>query len=160
MRIRNTRRRARDKDNLKMTAMIDIVFLLLIFFVMTFKVLAPEGDFNVKMRQKPGPGESPPGEMPPLVVQLCAGQGGRLAGIRLGQRELANFDELHQQIRGLVRDHAGPGSADAAPEVELACDYDLDFEHVVAAITAVSGYVADDNRSIVTLTDKIRLSSR
>ncbi len=51
MKIRNTQRPARDKDDLKMTAMIDIVFLLLIFFVMTFKVLAPEGDFNVKMPQ-------------------------------------------------------------------------------------------------------------
>ena len=32
-----------------MTPMIDIVFNLLIFFVMTFKITAPEGDFNVKM---------------------------------------------------------------------------------------------------------------
>ena len=160
MKIRHTRRPAGDKDDLKMTAMIDIVFLLLIFFVMTFKVLAPEGDFNVKMPQKAGPGESPPGELPPLVVQLRAGQGGRLAAIRFGDRELASFDELHRQIRPLVRDDAGPGSAGARAEVELECDYDLHFEHVIGAITAVSGYVADDNRSIVTLIDNIRLSSR
>ncbi len=32
-----------------MTSMIDIVFLLLIFFITTFKIGAQEGDFNVKM---------------------------------------------------------------------------------------------------------------
>ena len=160
MKIRNTQRPARDKGDLKMTAMIDIVFLLLVFFVMTFKVLAPEGDFNVKMPQKAAPAKLPSGDLPPLVVQLRAGQGGRLAAIRLGDRDLSSFDELHHQVRRLVRDHAGPGSAGAATEVELECDYDLHLEHVMGAITAVSGYVADDNRSIVTLIDNVRLSSR
>jgi len=160
MRIRNTQRPAGDKDNLKMTAMIDIVFLLLIFFVMTFKVLAPEGDFSVKMPQKPGPGKLPPGDLPPLVVELRAGQGGRLTAIRFGERDLSDFDELHHQIRRLVRDHAGPGSVAAAAEVELVCDYDLHFEHVIDAMTAISGYVADDGRSIVRLIENVKLSSK
>ncbi len=34
---------------LQLTSMIDVVFLLLIFFVMTFKIAAQEGDFSVKM---------------------------------------------------------------------------------------------------------------
>ncbi|MFY7967519.1 MAG: ExbD/TolR family protein, partial [Pirellulaceae bacterium] len=37
------------KAELQMTSMIDIVFLLLIFFITTFKIAAQEGDFNVKM---------------------------------------------------------------------------------------------------------------
>ena len=48
MKIRNTGR-GEQETNLQMTAMIDIVFLLLVFFVMTFKIIAPEGDFNIKM---------------------------------------------------------------------------------------------------------------
>ena len=32
-----------------MTSMIDIVFLLLVFFVMTFKIVELEGDFSVRM---------------------------------------------------------------------------------------------------------------
>ena len=32
-----------------MTSMIDIVFLLLIFFVMTFKIVELEGDFSVRI---------------------------------------------------------------------------------------------------------------
>ena len=38
-----------EEIKLNMTAMIDIVFQLLVFFIMTFKVVALEGDFNVKM---------------------------------------------------------------------------------------------------------------
>ena len=38
-----------EKIELQMTPMIDIVFQLLIFFIMTFKIVAQEGDFNIKM---------------------------------------------------------------------------------------------------------------
>ena len=47
-------RYGRDSNNdeevtLNMTAMIDIVFQLLVFFIMTFKVVTLEGDFDIKM---------------------------------------------------------------------------------------------------------------
>ncbi len=32
-----------------MTPMIDVVFQLLIFFMLTLKIIAPEGDFNINM---------------------------------------------------------------------------------------------------------------
>ena len=47
MKIRN--REEAQKNELNMTSMIDIVFLLLIFFVMTFKIVELEGDFSVRM---------------------------------------------------------------------------------------------------------------
>ena len=47
MRIRHVS--APQKIELQMTPMIDIVFQLLVFFVMTFKIAAMEGDFNIKM---------------------------------------------------------------------------------------------------------------
>ncbi|MFN5707892.1 MAG: ExbD/TolR family protein, partial [Planctomycetota bacterium] len=43
------RRKKADELKINMTAMIDIVFQLLIFFILTFKVSALEGDFEVKM---------------------------------------------------------------------------------------------------------------
>ena len=46
MHARNTGRRHVGKARLLMTPMIDVVFLLLIFFIMTFKIVAPEGDFQ------------------------------------------------------------------------------------------------------------------
>ena len=43
------RTRTRDKFELQMTPMIDVVFLLLIFFMLTFKITIPEGNFNINM---------------------------------------------------------------------------------------------------------------
>lgn len=39
----------KEEIKLQMTAMIDIVFQLLVFFIMTFKITALEGDFQVNM---------------------------------------------------------------------------------------------------------------
>ena len=45
--------RGYDKENeeikLSMTPMIDIVFQLLVFFIMTYKVTTMEGDYNIRM---------------------------------------------------------------------------------------------------------------
>jgi biopolymer transport protein ExbD len=41
--------RSNEKVEMQLTSMIDIIFLLLIFFVMTFKIAAQEGDFNIRM---------------------------------------------------------------------------------------------------------------
>ena len=48
MKIRNTDGKG-EKIELQMTPMIDIVFQLLVFFIMTFKIVAMEGDFNIRM---------------------------------------------------------------------------------------------------------------
>ena len=37
------------KVEMQMTPMIDIVFQLLTFFIMSFKIVAAEGDFDIKM---------------------------------------------------------------------------------------------------------------
>ena len=49
MRIRGGQEK--EEIKLQMTAMIDIVFQLLVFFIMTFKITALEGDFQVNMPQ-------------------------------------------------------------------------------------------------------------
>ena len=41
--------KAPDKIDINMTPMIDVVFQLMAFFLMTFKVAATEGDFNLKL---------------------------------------------------------------------------------------------------------------
>ena len=53
---------------------------------------------------------------------------------------------------------ADAGGPSASPEVELDCDFDLEFKNVIAAITAISGYVSDDGHSIVTLVEKIKFA--
>ena len=42
-------RKQQEKLETNMSAMIDVVFQLLIFFMLTLKLIEPEGDFNINM---------------------------------------------------------------------------------------------------------------
>jgi biopolymer transport protein ExbD len=159
MRVRNVQRYGEEKIELQMTPMIDIVFLLLIFFLLTFEIVSPEGDFNIKMPlAAPSPSEVPPDGLPPATLTLLANDNGVLRGMLLGQRTIADRQELRREIRAMIDDAGGPGSVGAAAtEVELDCDYQLRYEHVIDAISDVSGYIAQDGR-IVKLIEKIKFS--
>ena len=77
-----------EEIRLPMTPMIDIIFQLLVFFALTFKIAAAEGDFNIRMPLA-APSASPidPDQLPPMKVRLVAGPGGELAAIRFGDRD-------------------------------------------------------------------------
>jgi len=137
-----------------MTPMIDIVFQLLVFFIMTFRIIAPEGDFSIKMPQI-APGKPIAEETRlPLTVRLHGDSQGQLTGIALNRRPLESFRDLNLQVRAITGDDTSPGRH-CDTEVELDCDHQLNFEHVVDAITALSGYVGADGR-IVKVIEKIR----
>jgi biopolymer transport protein ExbD len=152
------RRPRSDKIDIQMTPMIDIVFQLLTFFIMSFKIQAVEGDFSVKMPlAAPSAGKPDDVQLPPIRVRLAAGQGGELASIKMGERSLPNFAALHNEIIGIVGRDTGPGTIAEQAEVEFDCDYDLRYEHVISAISAVSGYI-DNNQRIVKLIEKIKFA--
>ncbi len=147
---------------LQMTPMIDIVFQLLVFFIMTFKIVSQEGDFNIKMPLA-APQEGNPEEqdtVPPIKLRLRAGANGGLAGITMndsitiGLNDGDHWQNLQNRIIGVVGDEGGPSQQEA--EVELDCDYNLRYVHVIEAITAVSGYIQDDE--IVHLVEKIKFA--
>ncbi len=156
MKVRN--QNDAEKIELQMTPMIDIVFQLLIFFIMTFKIISLEGDFNIKMPSSaPSQGAPDEDQLPPMKLRLKASSEGKLASIRLNDREFQSLDELHEHILSLVGTDSGPGAALEGAEVELDCDYNLEYSNVVAAITAVSGKVESD-RSIRKLVEKIKFA--
>jgi biopolymer transport protein ExbD len=133
-----------DKIELQMTPMIDIVFQLNIFFLFTFKIILPEGDFNIRMPAAAAARAIEVSEALPMTVVLKAGPNGELADLRLNSRSFGNgrdvFARLHQQIRGMVNDAGGPGTA-ADLEVEIDADYDLHYYYTYTAIDALTGYV-------------------
>jgi len=159
MRVRNVQRYSDEGVEVPMTPMIDIVFQLLAFFVMTFKISAPEGDFNIKMPlAAPSVGKPDESQLPPTKITLRSDDNGVLTGMILGNRAIKGRGELRREIRAMVNDAGGPGSPGAlAAEVELDCDYQLRFEYVIDAITDISGYVTEDGR-IVKLIEKIKFS--
>lgn len=73
MRIRRDKSGS-ENPALPMTSMIDIVFPLLVFFVMTFKIAALEGDFSIHMAA----GDGPAATNLPLKLRMKADVDGNL----------------------------------------------------------------------------------
>ena len=151
MKIR--RRGTVDKVEQQMTPMIDIVFQLLTFFLMSFRIATQEGDFNIKMPLAGG-GGPPTDPLPPIKIRLTAAPGGALSGIQIGERPLGSFGALHDEVMAIV---GGNTQMASQVEVELDCDYGLKYENVVHAITAVSGHL-DDAGHLVKLVEKIKFA--
>jgi len=133
-----------------MTPMIDIVFQLLIFFLLTFRIVSMEGDFNIKMPRAANPTVQP--IMLPMVVRLEANARGDVAAISLNDTRFTSYEALRNHIVGMLGTDA---EMRESAEVEFDCDYHLRYEETVRAVTAVSGYIGDDGKP-VTLVEKIR----
>ncbi|MFN9591117.1 MAG: ExbD/TolR family protein, partial [Pirellulaceae bacterium] len=142
---------------LQMTSMIDIVFLLLIFFITTFKIAAQEGDFNVKMPLSGAGGAPTDLTQLPIKLRMKADANGQLADISVN--DTISFGQDWAKVRAyivqLMGDSAGPSEEDG-PEVEIDLDYNLRYVHVVEAITAVTGY--RQGNDVVRLVDRIKFA--
>ena len=156
------RKEVRDeKIEVPMTPMIDIVFQLLVFFIMTFKIVLPEGDFNIRMPPPASQTSQTPEDIPALPLVMTSNDQGQLTSLRLGERDFKSdgnvsaFEKLRIHVAGLAEDDAGPDTA-VDQEIELVCDYELNYKYVIEAITAVSGYIKDGQR--YKLIEKIRFA--
>jgi biopolymer transport protein ExbD len=131
----------RPRTELQMTSMIDVVFLLLIFFMLNFKVVEQEGDFSVRMPLAAAAAGQPDDDIQlPLTLRMQAGADGRLARLQLNDIDLGtDFNRLRTTVLSLVGDQRGARGQDSGPELEIDTDYNLRYEHVIDAITAVSG---------------------
>lgn len=155
---------APDVPKLQMTPMIDIVFNLLAFFIITFKIPTVEGDFNIKMPVNAQSTQSMSmEELTPIEITLKAGPSGELTGILFGSKPLGTdmkrlraevFDYLEMDVTGTLR-HSRDDSENQ--EVEFDCDEALHYGYLMDAITAVTGYVNDENQ-IVKLIEKIKFT--
>jgi biopolymer transport protein ExbD len=130
-----------EKINIDMTPMIDVVFQLLIFFMLTLKLRADEGDFSINMPL--GESQAETEQMPDLKVRLIANPDGTLAALQFGRRNLGVGDrayaELNRQVLNVIGRPGSSLSSDIAVEIDP--DYELHYSEVMKAITAVSGRV-------------------
>jgi len=101
--------------------------------VMTFRIIIPEGDFNIRM--------SPMGQAPAAVidtdslqVRLIADAEGSLAAIQLNGEEIDGFDLLRQRVSAI-------SVMNPDLEVTLFPDEHLRYEYVIRAVTAVNGEI-------------------
>lgn len=144
MKIRN-RNAAPEKIEMQMSSMIDVVFQLLIFFMLTLKIVEAEGDFNINMPLgRPDTSSSIDADLPVMKVRLLADANGELAELRFNNQPLGAgpkaFDLLNQKIGEAVNRliAAGPSNVDKQ-EVEIDPDYNLNYGYIMSAISACSG---------------------
>lgn len=154
MKIRN--KQEADKQELNMTSMIDIVFLLLVFFVMTFKIVEMEGDFSIRMPLAGSNNSVSESLDLPLKLRLRATPEGELASMALGENNLGvDFTALRSAVLQQVGTGA-PAEGEDGPEIEIDTDYNLQYGYVIQAITAVSGYKNGDQ--VVKLIEKVKFA--
>lgn len=160
---KNRREQQRDQADddrlaLQMTPMIDVVFLLLVFFLLTFKITVQEGDFEVRMPQHPSAGPIDHTLQPPIRVSLAATDRGDLQSISFGHKPVGNFQNLRQEVQAYLAAAAAVQSPAAETEVVIQCDFGLRYEYVIDAITAVTGYQKDGQ--LVQMIGKVRLEKQ
>ena len=135
-----------ERPKINMTPMIDVVFLLLIFFVLTFRIIIPEGDFPVRMSPM-GLAQAAVPDTDSVQVRLFADADGSLSAIQLNGEGIENFDFLRKSVLEISLENPDL-------EVELFPDENLHYEYVIRAITAVNGEILDGQ--VRTISDKIK----
>ena len=149
-----------EEIKLNMTAMIDIVFQLLVFFIMTFKVVAMEGDFDVKMPlASTDPEQSMDEVFPDLIsVKILAGTNGNINSIIVDDNDTFSDENMYKNLTTLVEERiAAEGDPEKAAETEVEFDiaYGLKYRYTVQAIESVSGRILPDG-SVKKLIQKVK----
>ncbi len=141
MKIRSGRGGETGKIEVQMAPMIDVVFQLLIFFMLTLKIIQPEGHFDINMPI--GQSVAPVDSVQDIKVRLTANADGSLEGVYFGQNPLGNdspacFQRLNDHIAGLVGPE-GRFADDIVVEIDAA--YNLDYEYTVKAVSSCLGRI-------------------
>ena len=149
---------ASSKVEIPMAPMIDIVFQLLIFFMLNLKIVAPEGDFKINLPRSGGPSEI---HDISLKVGLRSDPQGHLTQVTLAGRDLgsddAAFERLNQEILRII---GQPGSLIGRElEVELDADYETQHQYVVKAISRCTGRFDPQTNSVTRYVERVKFAS-
>jgi|GEM_PF-90341 len=150
MKFRNTYSQD-DEIEVQMAPMIDVVFQLLIFFMLSLKIISPEGDFSINMPLGPAKATDNTEIQPvKLILSMKADSNGVLREMRLGntpfpipaaenptQAEDAVFRSLNGFIGNFMAKQEQGQSKDI--ELEIRADYNLFSKYTLKAVDACSG---------------------
>lgn len=143
------RQKADDSQvKVEMSAMIDIVFQLLIFFMLNLKIVADEGDFDINMPIGQSSSMASPEPKVEYKVRLLADANGNLADIRVGDVSMGNeIPGSFQRLNNSVQQWASSGGSYSDDlEVEIDADYALHYQYIIKAVSACTGYVQGDQK--------------
>lgn len=148
------------KVEIPMAPMIDIVFQLLIFFMLNLKIVAPEGNFNINLPVS-APSNAPSEvNLPDIKVGLRSDRDGNLVQLTLGGNNLGNdnaaFDRLNAEVLKIIGRPGNPLTKDI--EVELDADFECQYKYVVKAISRCTGRFDQKTQTVTRYIEKIKFA--
>jgi len=154
--------KAPEKVDIQMTPMIDIVFQLMAFFLMTFKVASVEGDFNLKLPKAERSAGAANTQTEMITVRLRSTALGDLADLQIesGGRIPKNaqpFRVLKEHIIRKVADARAAGQEE--PEIQIDADDLLRYENIIMCVEAVSAQRGPDG-TFQQLAKKVKFAPR
>ena len=148
---------AQSKVEVPMAPMIDIVFQLLIFFMLNLKIVAPEGNFNVNLPSGQ-PGEAV--QSSDIRVGLKSDRDGNLVQLTLGQNNLGNdnaaFDRLNAEILKIVGRPGNPLAKEL--EVTIDADFECQYKYIVKAISRCTGRFDPATQQVTRYVERIKFA--
>ena len=148
------------KVEIPMAPMIDIVFQLLIFFMLNLKIVAPEGNFNINLPVNAPAAAAADVNLPEIKVGLRSDRDGNLTQLTLGGNNLGNdnaaFDRLNSEILKVIGRPGNPLTKDV--EVELDADFECQYKYVVKAISSCTGRMDRQTNQIARYIEKIKFA--
>jgi len=93
MRLSSRKLERGTKIELSMASMIDVVFLLLIFFMTTAAFVKTERNLDSSINVNRKSASNATSDLEPTIIEIVRGEGGRYV-FKLGAREITSFDEL------------------------------------------------------------------
>lgn len=148
------------KVEIPMAPMIDIVFQLLIFFMLNLKIIAPEGNFNINLPVSAPSNAQTDVNLPDIKVGLHSDNDGNLTRLTLGGNNLGNdnaaFDRLNSEILKIIGRPGNPLMKEI--EVELDADFECQYKYVVKAISSCTGKMDQQTKQVARYIEKIKFA--
>ena len=146
--------------NIPMAPMIDVVFLLLIFFMLNLKIVSPEGNFNLNMPISVPNTMAIEKSLPEIKIGLRSDRDGNLSELTFGSQNLGNddaaFDRLNQEILKIIGRPGNPLTKNV--EVEIDADFETQYKYVVKAISKCTGRYDPETKQLARYVEKIKFA--
>ena len=141
--------------------MMNIVFLLLIFFILNLKIVAPERNYNVNLPNgSPSAAAAEHNNLTDIKVGIVSDRQGNLVQLTLGSKNLGNdelaFERLNKEILQIIGRPGNPLTKDI--EVEIDADYETQHKYVVKAISKCTGSLDPRSKLVARYIEKIKFA--
>ena len=142
--------------NAQMTPLIDITFLLLIFFLLTLKITPEEGEFSINMpieSNKP----SVDFNKTTYLVELKANPDGTLNTLIFMGNSMGNSDDVYRRLNKEVGEMVGTLDKRILDDVniKIKADYNLNYKEAVKAVSACTGYIDPETGQVKRYVEKV-----